>query len=242
MPKVDWVLPAARAWRNRRTMFSTSMMASSTTTPTATTRPASTITLTVAPAQSSTSSAATSDSGMAIRLMNAVRHSNKKATMIKATSRMPSRIARGEVVDRLLDEGRRPEDRGVAPRCPAVREPSRPWPPRRPWSPPPCSPRGTSGPPAATLAPSFTTASPISGPGSTLTSPRSASRSDLAVPFEHRHPAEVLGADDRLHVSDVVARCSRSRRIRRCRPRRRRSSGAGRRRAHRPRRSSPPAG
>ena len=41
--------PAARAWRNRRTMFSTSMMASSTTTPTATTRPASTITFTVCP-------------------------------------------------------------------------------------------------------------------------------------------------------------------------------------------------
>ena len=33
--------------------------------------------------------AAISDSGIAIRLMNAVRHSNKKATMIRITRKMP---------------------------------------------------------------------------------------------------------------------------------------------------------
>ena len=38
-------------WRSRRTMFSMSMMASSTTTPRAITRPASTIVLIVAPVQ-----------------------------------------------------------------------------------------------------------------------------------------------------------------------------------------------
>ena len=75
-------------------MFSTSMIASSTTTPIATTSPASTITLMVASRRSSTRIAASSDSGIAIRLMNAVRHSNRKAMMIRITSRMPISSAR----------------------------------------------------------------------------------------------------------------------------------------------------
>ena len=54
------------------------MMASSTTTPMATTSPARTITLIVAPAASNTSTAATRDNGIAIKLMKAVRHSNRK--------------------------------------------------------------------------------------------------------------------------------------------------------------------
>jgi hypothetical protein len=91
--KVEAVLPAARAWRNRRTMFSTSMMASSTTTPIATTSPARTMTLTVAPAASRIRTAATRESGMAIRLMKAVRHSNKKATKISTTSPIPQSMA-----------------------------------------------------------------------------------------------------------------------------------------------------
>ena len=94
-------------------MFSTSMIASSTTTPMATTSPASTITFTVAPRRSRTSRAATSDSGMAIRLMKAVRHSKRNAMMIRMTSRMPINIAIGEVVERLLDERRGAEDRRV---------------------------------------------------------------------------------------------------------------------------------
>ncbi len=56
-------------------MFSTSMMASSTTEPSATTKPASTMVLIVAPIHDSTTPAATSDSGMAITLMSATRHS-----------------------------------------------------------------------------------------------------------------------------------------------------------------------
>ena len=74
---VDVSIPSERARRNRRTMFSTSMIASSTTTPMATTSPARTITLMVAPRRSSTITAASSDSGIAIRLMKAVRHTNR---------------------------------------------------------------------------------------------------------------------------------------------------------------------
>lgn len=70
-------------------MFSTSMMASSTTTPRATTSPASTITLMVAPRRSRTRSAAASDSGMAMSEMNAVRHSKRKAARISTTSATP---------------------------------------------------------------------------------------------------------------------------------------------------------
>ncbi len=91
--KVDAVLPPARASRSRRTMFSTSMIASSTTTPMATTNPASTMTLSVTPAPSRTSMAATRDNGMAMRLMKAVRHSNRKATMINTTSPTPTSSA-----------------------------------------------------------------------------------------------------------------------------------------------------
>ena len=50
-------------------MFSTSMIASSTTSPSAITRPASTIVLIVPPRQWSTSAAASSDSGIAVRLI-----------------------------------------------------------------------------------------------------------------------------------------------------------------------------
>ena len=49
MRAVDSSLPAARFWRRRRTIFSTSMMASSTTEPRATMKPASTMVLIVAP-------------------------------------------------------------------------------------------------------------------------------------------------------------------------------------------------
>ena len=49
MRAVDLSLPALRCWRSRRTMFSTSMIASSTTEPKATINPASTMTLIVAP-------------------------------------------------------------------------------------------------------------------------------------------------------------------------------------------------
>ena len=56
-------------------MFSISMIASSTTTPTAMTNPARTIVLIVVPRRCSTIAAVMSDSGMATRLINAVRQS-----------------------------------------------------------------------------------------------------------------------------------------------------------------------
>ena len=241
MPKVDCVLPAARAWRNRRTMFSTSMMASSTTTPTATTRPASTITFTVAPARSSTSSAATRDSGMAIRLMNAVRHSNRKATMIKATSRMPSRIARVRLsIDCSMKvAGRKIVVSTSMPRSPGAISAMA--------SSTPCGHLDRVRP--AELLDDQQQAWAVVHHGVAdqrarvhLDLAHVGEPEDLAVPFQHRNPAEVLRSDDRLHVSDVEPLASRSPRTRRYRPRRRRSSAAGRRRARRPRRSSPPAG
>ena len=70
-------------------MFSTSMIASSTTTPIATTSPARTMTLIVVSRTSSTSTAASSESGIAMRLMNAVRSSKRKAMMITITSSTP---------------------------------------------------------------------------------------------------------------------------------------------------------
>ena len=159
-------------------MFSTSMIASSTTTPMATTSPASTMTLRVAPAASRTSMAATSESGMAIRLMKAVRHSKRNATMINTTRAMPSRSAtvrlsidcsmnvagrkivvstsmprqsRRHLGHRLLDAARDLHRVGAAELLHHQQQPG----------------------------PSLTTASPISGPGSTSTRPRSASRTIL---------------------------------------------------------------
>ena len=72
-------------------MFSMSMMASSTTTPTATANPASTIVLIVDPVRSSTMAAVASDSGMASRLISAARHWNRKASSTN-TTRMQPRI------------------------------------------------------------------------------------------------------------------------------------------------------
>ena len=78
-----------RFWRRRRTMFSTSMIASSTTSPTAMTRPASTMVLMVPPLQCSTSAAAMRDIGIAETLINAVRQSKRKPIRMITTSRQP---------------------------------------------------------------------------------------------------------------------------------------------------------
>ena len=74
-------------------MFSMSMIASSTTTPTAMTSPARTI-CSSSPRTRSTSAAAIRDSGIATRLISAVRHSNRNATRIRTTSRQPISSAR----------------------------------------------------------------------------------------------------------------------------------------------------
>ena len=70
-------------------MFSTSMMASSTTTPMATTSPASTMTLIDASRRSRNQMADISDSGIATRLMIAVRTVNRNAVMMTMTSSIP---------------------------------------------------------------------------------------------------------------------------------------------------------
>ena len=72
---VDWPPPSARRCRRRRTTFSMSMMASSTMSPSAITKPARIMVLIVAPRACSTSPAAISDSGIATTLITAVRHS-----------------------------------------------------------------------------------------------------------------------------------------------------------------------
>ena len=85
----DLVLPSLRYWRRRRTMFSMSMMASSTTTPTAITNPARTMVLMVVPRTYRTRAPAISDRGMATTLMSAARHSYRKAPSTTITSTQP---------------------------------------------------------------------------------------------------------------------------------------------------------
>ena len=89
MRAVDLSLPVFRASRNRRTMFSMSMMASSTTTPTAITRPARIMVLIVCPRRCSTSNAAISDIGMATTLISALRHEKRNISRIRTTSAQP---------------------------------------------------------------------------------------------------------------------------------------------------------
>ena len=89
MAVVDWSLPRRRRSRSRHTMCSMAMMASSTMTPTAITNPASTIVLRVAPRRDSTRAAASSDSGIATRLISAVRHEARKAPSASTTSIPP---------------------------------------------------------------------------------------------------------------------------------------------------------
>ena len=74
-------------------MFSTSMMASSTTAPSAITSPARVIVLIVSPRQYKTSSVVINDSGMVRMLIKATRHSNRNNAKITMTSTNPSTSA-----------------------------------------------------------------------------------------------------------------------------------------------------
>ena len=210
-------------------MFSTSMIASSTTTPIATTSPASTITLMVVSRRSSTRIAAISESGIAIRLMNAVRHSNRKAAMISTTSRHADQQRRGEVVDRLLDEGRRPEDRGVDLHAgkpglqlvdrllDALRDLHRVGAPE------------LLDDQQQAVAVVHDALAP-DGWWSSLDDAEIIQAQDAAVPAHDRHLGELLGACDRLDVADVQALAVASRRTRPCRPGSCRCTAARRRR------------
>ena len=84
----------ARFRRRRRTMFSTSMIASSTTSPSAMMSPAITIVLSVPPIRLSTSAAASRDNGIAVRLMTAVLQSQRNAASTMTTKRQPTSSAR----------------------------------------------------------------------------------------------------------------------------------------------------
>ncbi len=70
-------------------MFSTSIIASSTTSPSAITSPAITIVLSVKPNAVSSTTAETRDNGIAIKLMSAVRQSKRKITRISTTRAQP---------------------------------------------------------------------------------------------------------------------------------------------------------
>ena len=73
-------------------MFSTSMIASSTTSPNAMTKPANTIVLTVPPRQYNTIMAAISESGIAIALIIAHRQSYRNASSTNITRMQPRSI------------------------------------------------------------------------------------------------------------------------------------------------------
>ena len=75
-------------------MFSTSTMASSTTSPIATARPPRIMPLIVTPHSKRTVAAATIDSGSAVRLMIARRGERRNATRIKMTSTAPIAMSR----------------------------------------------------------------------------------------------------------------------------------------------------
>ena len=96
--------PLSRSSRSRLVMFSTSMIASSTTAPSAITRPARVIVLMVAPRQYSTSIVATSDSGIVSRLISATRHSNRNSPQDDHDQDEAEHERLGEVGDRQLDE------------------------------------------------------------------------------------------------------------------------------------------
>ena len=86
------------------------MIASSTTSPMAITSPAITMVLSVAPAAVRTSVAAISDSGIAVRLISAVRQSKRNETQDDHHQDAADDHRLAEVLQRPLDEAGGPED------------------------------------------------------------------------------------------------------------------------------------
>ena len=105
--------PGAEFSRSRRRMFSTSMMASSTTTPMAMAKPPRVMVLMDTPHQSSTITAASSESGMETNEMNAVRKSSRKRNSTTATSSAAEQQRMVHVAQRRLDEVGRAEQARV---------------------------------------------------------------------------------------------------------------------------------
>ncbi|MNK97887.1 hypothetical protein D3C87_1182350 [compost metagenome] len=90
---VDRGLPAARFCLSRRTMFSTSTTASSTSSPMAMARPPSVITLIDCPSSLNASAVTASESGIATSEMTVVRAESRNANSTMATMIAPSRSA-----------------------------------------------------------------------------------------------------------------------------------------------------
>ena len=99
--------------RNRLKTFSTSTIASSTTSPTAIARPPSVIVFTDRPNQYMTIALVKNDSGMAVSVIAVVRRLSRNRNRTRATMIVASRQRRLDVVDRRLDEIGLPEQRAV---------------------------------------------------------------------------------------------------------------------------------
>ncbi len=177
----DTSAPASRCCRRRRATFSTPTTASSITTASATASPANEIALKLSPIASSTSAAATSDTGIVISAISTVRHWNRKAASNRDSSTAAITIAsvRLSIASSMKVAGRKTDV--------SVCIPERPG-----WS--FSSAFSTSFVTSSVLAPgnfsttsispslSFTTASPISGWWSSTTFATSVRRSRPPVP------------------------------------------------------------
>ena len=100
-------------------MFSTSITASSTTTPSATTRPPSVIVLRLSPKSSSIQTVVSRVSGIALNDTKAPRQSRKVSEQQRDDEHRADQQRIAQLRDRALDEARRPQQRGVIRRRPA---------------------------------------------------------------------------------------------------------------------------
>ena len=200
------------------------------------TSPARTIVLIVAPRRWSTSTAAISDSGIATRLISAVRQSNRNATSTMTTSRQPMSSACVRLSMRPLDEVGRPEDRRVdldagQAGLQLVERLLDALASRRA-----CWPTGTSRRSSIRPGPSLMTASPIERlvvvhHVGHVAAARSGVPSPLRV--ADRHLGQVLRRDDRQDVPDAEPLVGGVDRTRRCRSPPRPRTAAARRPARR---------
>ena len=90
-----------------------STIASSTSDPSAMTNPARIIVLIVVPRQYSTIMPAISDSGIAMQVMSATRHSIEEQRQHQHDEQTAEQQRPAQMLDRDLDEARRTEDRGI---------------------------------------------------------------------------------------------------------------------------------
>ncbi len=181
------------------------MIASSTTTPTAITSPASTIVLIVVPRHVEHEARRRSATA------------GSRPTLISGAApleeeRVRMRITRSEPMNRALvrlsigdlDEGRRPEDRACRPRCPGGPGRARRAPPRRPSVTSSVLAQGSFSTMSISPSPSLMTASPTQRLVVALDDGHVAEPDGAAVlRLPDRDPLEVGCGDDREHVLDA---------------------------------------